>query len=133
MCQVTNENNDDARSVPVPPVTQDEATNDPEDANDDPTASEGSGVRIGNILEEDKKTQRSKMHKSALLHLDIYFREHREPSEDPPEVGFKSFRSFKDVMYEDLRHPSNDFLASWRHILQSMRLTVKPLRNPRNY
>ena len=133
MCQVTIYNNNDLRSVPVPPVTQDKAMNDPEDGNDGPTALEGSSVCIGNILEEDKKTQRLKMHKSALLHLDIYFRDHREPSKDPPEVGFKSFRCFNDVMYEDLRHPSNDFLASWRHILHSMCLTAEPLRNPRNY
>ena len=56
MCQVTIDNNDDVRSVPVSPVTQDEVTNDPEDANNGPTALEGSSVRNCNILEEDKKT-----------------------------------------------------------------------------
>ena len=40
MCQVTTDNNDDARPSPVALVTQDEVADDPEDANDDPTASE---------------------------------------------------------------------------------------------
>ena len=74
MCQVTIDNNDDACPVPVPPVTQDKVTNDPKDENNGPTASQGSSVHIGNILEENKKRQRSKMHKSTLQHLNIFFR-----------------------------------------------------------
>ena len=80
MCQVNINNNDDARPVLAPPVTQDKVTNYPEDVNDGPTALGGSIVCIGNILEEYKKRQRSKMHKSALQHLGIFFCEFRKPS-----------------------------------------------------
>ena len=43
------------RPVPVPPVTQDKVTDNPKDKDDVPTASEGSFICIGNILEEDKE------------------------------------------------------------------------------
>ena len=133
MCQLTIDNNDDVRPVPVPPVTQDKGTNSPKDVNDVPMASEGSSVCIGNILEEDKETQRSKMHKSTLQNLGIFSCEFRKPSKDPPDACFKNFCSFKDVLYEDLCHPSNIFLASWHHILQIMRLTAKLLGMPMIY
>lgn len=86
--------------------------NDPEKQNDVPTAPDDSSCHLGNILEQDKKTQRSKMHKSALFHLDIFFRDFpRKPSEHLPNDSFKNFRSFKDIVYDDLRHQSNDFFG----------------------
>ena len=118
MCWVTTDNNNDARSAPIPPVTQDKVTHNPEDANNDPTASDSPSVCIGNILEEDKNTQCSKMHKSALQHLNIFFREFRKPSKHPPATYFKYFCSFKDIVYKDLCHQSNIFWADGNYFAE---------------
>ena len=59
MCQATI----DATEEAVPEVTQD----------DEPSTKLPS-KELPNILDEDKNSQRSKLHKSALQHLNIYFR-----------------------------------------------------------
>ena len=66
---------------------------------------------LRNILDEDNNSQHSKLHKSALQHLDIYFREYRKPA-DPPSNDYKSFKSYKDVLYEDLLSPANNFFGN---------------------
>ena len=96
MCQATI----DATEEAVPEVI----------TQDDEPSTELPSKDLGNILDEDKNSQRSKLHKSALQHLDIYFREYRKPA-DPPHDDYKSFKSYKDVLYEDLLSPANNFFG----------------------
>ena len=96
MCQVMI----DATEKTVPEITQ-----------DDEPSTELPPKGLPNILDEDKNSQRSKLHKSALQHLDIYFREFLKPT-DPPHDNYKSFKSFKDVLYKDLLSPANNFFGN---------------------
>ena len=79
------------------------------------TPTESSSVtaprRLPSILDDqNKKTQRRKLHSSALHHLHIFFRDHWAGTADLPATSnFKHFKSFKDIVYEDLKNPANNF------------------------
>ena len=90
----------DATEDTVPEVTQD---------NEPSTKPLSKG--FPNILDEDKNSQRLKLHKCALQHLDIYFLEFWKPT-DPPHNDYKSFKSFKDVLYKDFLSPANNFFGN---------------------
>ena len=79
----------------------------PDITQDDELSTQFPPKQLPNILDEDKNSQRSKLHKRALQHLNIYFREFLKPT-DPPHDDFKSFKSFKDVLYKDLLSPANN-------------------------
>ena len=83
----------------------------PEITQDDEPSTEFPLKGLPNILDEDKNSQRLKLHKSALQHLDIYFHEFWKPT-DPPHDNYKSFKSFKDVLYKDLLSPANNFFGN---------------------
>ena len=79
------------------------------------TPTESSSVtaprRLQSILDDkNKKTQRGKLHGSALRHLHIFFRDHWAGTADLPATGnIKHFKTFEDIDYEDLKNPANDF------------------------